>query len=212
MGKRGANVVRRDTAMHVALVKEGGSNASIIEATRGVGVRQIPLPQFMGNCSSRCKFYHGKVQGVTHEQARRAVAFAESKLDFRYAEEYLAPTPNVEEYYCSSLIDHAYCDVLGKSLVFTDEPFQLIFEPRQFWDRYYAERNKNLPICVGSNPTLLLHSLRVKYYETAFGRFSSSRDTLNIIDLNCDLAQYALAIEHLSSFGAEAVDEQHAHA
>lgn len=199
--RRGARVAHRDTAVHVALVKDGGQEASIIEAVREIGVRQISLPNFLHGLPPGCRIFHGKLQGITHEHAHRAVAFASEKIGLPYSGEYVAPTPSFETYYCSSLIDYAFREALGSKLVFTDEPFPLLFEPICFWEAYYQERQKTVPSRVGSNPTLLLHSLKVKYYETAFGSFASSRR--KDISWNLDVEQYLLAIENTSPCNKE---------
>eukprot|EP00928_Gymnodinium_smaydae_P083636 TRINITY_DN66882_c0_g1_i1.p1 TRINITY_DN66882_c0_g1~~TRINITY_DN66882_c0_g1_i1.p1 ORF type:complete len:273 (+),score=29.60 TRINITY_DN66882_c0_g1_i1:48-821(+) len=173
---RGRAVARRDTAIHVGMIRTGGRDATAIDAYRGVGVRSLALPLFLSEWSKRCKVYHGRVQGVSVGDAEQAVRFAEEKLGAEYSEAYLPPDDENDAYYCSSLIDYSFQSALKKRLVFTNEPFSLIFEPHEFWEKYYRERHERVPTCVGSNPTLLLHSPCVKYYETVLGPFAASRE------------------------------------
>ncbi|CAE8607240.1 unnamed protein product [Polarella glacialis] len=198
--KRGASPECRDTAVHVALVKDTGGEASIIEAARGVGVRQVPLPHFLHNFSRLGdRIFHGKVLGITQAQASRAVTFASEKCGRPYSEDYSEPNSANEMYYCSSLADYAYRNAVGRDLFFTKEPFPLIFEPRLFWEQYYEERGEVVPPWTGSNPTLLLHSPRVKYYETIFASFAASRRKLDELDSNVDLEEYMLALQEFAS-------------
>merc|ERR1712242_499995 len=49
----------------------------------------------------------------------------------------LCTTPWTQAFYCSSLVDHAYREALRQELVFSSEPFPLIWEPEGFWTQFY---------------------------------------------------------------------------
>lgn len=208
--RHGANVLSKDTAIHVALVKEVSPEPTLIDVVRGAGVRQIPLVKFMSACKLGTRIYHGRMQNITEAQAMSAVEFASRKIGLPYAYDYSPPTSSDEEYYCSSLIDYAYRHALDTDLVFTPVPFRLIFEPRDFWKSYYKEREKLVPTWFGSNPTLLLHSLCMKYYETTFGAFANSRKDGYASDWGPDVQQYILAIESLSRYSGQTFNTPYA--
>lgn len=168
--QRGVEVPSKDTAEHVAMVVSDstGHATSVVEAVRVAGVRTLPLEMFFKEFMPGTKFYHGQLRDVTREQARDAVAFAMRRAGAHYADDFAPPdpmctTPWTQTYYCSSLVDYAYRDALKEELVFTKEPFPLIWEPEEFWDKFYKKAGMQRYCGFGSNPTLLLHSPRVEY-------------------------------------------------
>lgn len=201
---RGRVVAQRDTAIHVALVQSSGNDASVIDAYRGIGVRRIALPLFLKQWSPQCRIYHGRLQGVGSELSQIAADFAEGKVGLNYCEKYSPPDAIGEAYYCSSLVDYAFRFALQKTLVFTCEPFKLIFEPHDFWEDYFRKRQQVLPSCYGSNPTLLLHSPCVKYYETALGAFAASRNPNLDQNWEQDMDAYMRQIADLSECASPA--------
>ena len=98
----------------------------------------------------------------------------EEKLRFRRCDFHARQPPEVNDtYYCasfakkvlsgscvgSSLVDYAYRSALQSRLVFTVTDMPLIWEPVDFWKKYYAKMNQTLPHYNGSNPTMLLQSV-----------------------------------------------------
>jgi len=93
------------------------------------------------------------------------VTVALGEVGTPYAQEFESPPA---EFYCSSLVDWAFRQAAEGVDVFVPPPlhFTLLFEPRVFWQTYYARRNLTLPVNVsGSNPTLLLQSSAVTFAE-----------------------------------------------
>mmetsp|Transcript_11258 Transcript_11258/g.30642 ORF Transcript_11258/g.30642 Transcript_11258/m.30642 type:complete len:262 (-) Transcript_11258:133-918(-) len=168
--QRGREVASKDTAEHVAMVVSDstGHATSVVEAVRIAGTRTLPLDAFFKEFMPGTKFFHGAMQDITRDQARSAVAFAMRRAGAPYADDFAPPdpmctTPWTQNYYCSSLIDYAYRDALNEELVFTKEPFPLIWDPPEFWDKFYKKLGMERCTGVGSNPTLLMHSPRVEY-------------------------------------------------
>lgn len=159
-------------AKHVAMViaDASGRATSVVEAVRLLGVRTISLESFFDGFAQGTRFLHGRVKGVNAEQRRKAVSYALVRTGAPYANDFSPPSaseaiPWNQAHYCSSLVDYAYRSALEQDLVFTEEPFPLVFEPRGFWEKYYNDQGQSLPRGFGSNPTMLLHSPRVDYSE-----------------------------------------------
>mmetsp|Transcript_68426 Transcript_68426/g.198416 ORF Transcript_68426/g.198416 Transcript_68426/m.198416 type:complete len:269 (-) Transcript_68426:93-899(-) len=171
----GVNVNNDATAEHVAMVVADayGRAVSVIEAVRLLGVRVLPLEGFFAEFVTGTEFLHGRVIGTSETDRRKAVSYALLRTGASYSDDFappspLATTPWSQSFYCSSLADYAYRSALGKELVFTDEPFPLMFEPRTFWEDYYKVQGLEIPEGYGSNPTLLLHSDRVAVEKLDF--------------------------------------------
>jgi len=163
-------VARDDIAEHVAMVVADGLGhaVAVVEAARICGVRVLPLNAFFQEFMPGSRFFHGQLAGATRDQASKAVSFAMQRAGAPYSDDFSAPsplatTPWTQAFYCSSLVDYAYREALGRETVFTEEPFPLTFVPEDFWDGYYREQGRARPQGDGSNPTLLLHSPAVRY-------------------------------------------------
>lgn len=190
--RRGVKIRDRDTAtQHVALMMSDSNttSAAVVEAVRGAGVRTRTLTSFLAAYPSGTQFYHGRLRGITDAQAEQAVAVAKAKVGMPYADNFAEPSGSCEQYYCSSLVDYAYRSALGQNIAFTCEPFPLLFEPRKYWEDYYASREQVLPECFGSNPTLLMHSQRVEYRRllTIGGMPENMDDETFTLDLENDI-------------------------
>eukprot|EP00435_Cladocopium_sp_Y103_P030354 s641_g7.t1 len=166
--EHGNPVSGHDTAMHVGIAADGDT---IIEA-QDVGVRQSNLTEWLSSFPAHVTFFVGEVQQVDDEVRNEAVAFARSKLGVPYAVDFEPPEVD-GKYYCSSLVDYAYRHALKSRLVFTKTDMPLIWEPLDFWKDYYRQMNKTLPNYNGSNPTMLLQSDRVKYWQLNFSALRS---------------------------------------
>jgi len=170
LARRGVEVAREDMAEHVAMVvaDSTGHATAAVEAVRVAGVHSLPLPEWFKEFVPGTRFFHGQLKGVSREQARAAVAYAMQRMGAPFAADLAPPdplttTPWDQAFYGSSLVDFAYREALGQELVFTDEPFPLIFEPEAFWQEYFRNLGQPQPKGFGSNPTLLLHSAKVQY-------------------------------------------------
>ncbi|CAE8657977.1 unnamed protein product [Polarella glacialis] len=160
----GRSVGAHDTAVHVAMVVDDAA-AFVVEAVRS-GVRTRAIADFWADFPEGSRFFHGVLSPhVPREKSAAAVAFALQKVGLPYAESFELPSPSHERYYCSSLVDYAYRSALQQRLVFTEVGFPLMFVPKSFWEDYYRKMNQSLPHASGSNPTLLLHSSRVRYSQ-----------------------------------------------
>mmetsp|Transcript_32255 Transcript_32255/g.69701 ORF Transcript_32255/g.69701 Transcript_32255/m.69701 type:complete len:236 (+) Transcript_32255:19-726(+) len=168
--EHGNPVSGHDTAMHVGIAADADT---IIEA-QDVGVRQSNLTEWLSSFPAHVTFFVGEVQEIDDEVRNEAVAFARSKLGVPYAVDFEPPEVD-GKYYCSSLVDYAYRHALKSRLVFTKTDMPLIWEPLDFWKDYYRQMNKTLPNYNGSNPTMLLQSDRVKYWQLNFSARSDHR-------------------------------------
>lgn len=172
---RGVAVSSGVTAQHVGLVvgDDFGQPFAIVEAVRLIGVRLILLDAFFAQFASPAAFLHGRVDGASDAQRHEAVSYALRRVGSAYAEDFAPPNkfagnPLAQEFYCSSLIDYAYRHAFKQELVFTEEPFPLMWRPRSFWEVYYRSRGREIPEAIGSNPTLLLHSHQTSFCELKF--------------------------------------------
>mmetsp|Transcript_105220 Transcript_105220/g.226898 ORF Transcript_105220/g.226898 Transcript_105220/m.226898 type:complete len:268 (+) Transcript_105220:28-831(+) len=153
---------------HVGMVvaDQFGHAEKVVEAQRVAGVRVLSLPDFLGEFVPGSRFFHAWLPEATKEQRQSAVSYALHRVGAAYAHDFSEPNQKCarqSKYYCSSLVDYAYREALGQDLVFSDEAFPLVFEPRVFWEEFYREQSMGLPSGCGSNPTMLLHSSRVRY-------------------------------------------------
>jgi len=165
--EHGIEVKVRQTAMHVAMVVAG--SRSVVEAVPGDGVRVQTLVDFFSSYEKKgASFFHGEIQGVSDEQKEQAVQISLEKLGAGYADGFL-PWTDAGQYYCSSLVDHAYQHALGEEQVFFEHTYHLQFEPREYWNDYYRELGKPMPRGASTNPTLLMHSPRLHYSELLIG-------------------------------------------
>eukprot|EP00450_Noctiluca_scintillans_P015438 CAMPEP_0194523486 /NCGR_PEP_ID=MMETSP0253-20130528/58386_1 /TAXON_ID=2966 /ORGANISM="Noctiluca scintillans" /LENGTH=189 /DNA_ID=CAMNT_0039368029 /DNA_START=119 /DNA_END=688 /DNA_ORIENTATION=+ len=153
-------VVGNGTAVHVAL-RHGDQ---LVEAIPPA-VQIVTATEFFGRYPPGTLFFEGTLPYASDDEAERASHFGFSKVGLPYATNFYPPTRDSEVYYCSSLVDYAYRNATGRDLVFTEEPFTLIFEPVEFWSDYYHQRNMSVPNVTGSNPTLLLHSASTIYRQ-----------------------------------------------
>eukprot|EP00913_Durusdinium_trenchii_P004314 g3999.t1 len=136
---------------------------SVIDAQED-GVQQWKLQNWLSSYPGTTTFFVGEVN-VDEEVRQGATDFAVSKLGRPYAFNFEPPEME-DKYYCSSLVDYSYRHALGsKRPVFTKIPMPLIWEPVDFWKKYYAQMKKTLPHYNGSNPTMLLQSDRVQYAQ-----------------------------------------------
>jgi len=169
--RRGAQVSKpHHIAEHVGMVVADsfGHAEKVVEAQRVAGVRVLELPDFLREFVPGSGFFHAWLPEATEEQRNSAVSYALHRVGGAYAHDFSEPSPSctqpwLSKYYCSSLIDYAFREALGEELVFSDEPFPLVFEPREFWEDFYRKQRLELPTGTGSNPTMLLHSSRVRY-------------------------------------------------
>lgn len=166
----GAACAERDeVSEHVAMVitDARGRPTGVVEAMRVAGVRVLTLEDFIREFPRGSRFFHGRLHSVSNEMAAEAASHALRQVGAPYADNFASWTAaqgsSQPQFYCSSLVDYAYRTALRKDLVFTDVPFQLIFEPKDYWEDYYRRLGRPLPSGEGSNPTLLMHSLAVEF-------------------------------------------------
>ena len=140
------------TAVHVAVFT---GNESIIEAVPEFGVRKTTKANFFAEYPTDTEFYFGRIKKVVVSSILDSVL--RDQLGKPYADDFEPPPCS---FYCSSLVTYAFMTALNVSF---SPPFELIFEPIDFWRQYYASMNLTLPPkgTLGSNPTLLLHSPHV---------------------------------------------------
>mmetsp|Transcript_11080 Transcript_11080/g.26027 ORF Transcript_11080/g.26027 Transcript_11080/m.26027 type:complete len:251 (+) Transcript_11080:36-788(+) len=168
--EHGVHAPGHEVAEHVGLVVADsmGCPRSVVEAVHVVGVRVQPVDAFLRAFSPGTRFFHGQLRGATQVQRRHAVSFAVRRIGAPFAEDYAPPDPLCVEpwtqaFYCSSLVDYAYREALGESLVFSNEPFPLTWAPERFWKLFHRQQGLVCHVGFGSNPTLLLHSPRVTF-------------------------------------------------
>ena len=145
-----------DTAIHAAVYV---GNDTIVEAVPDFGVRTNNVSVFFEEYPPNTIFYFGRVSPPLQSSLRSVLL---SEIGKPYANDFDSPP---QSFYCSSLVTYAYKKALNISF---SPPFELIFEPREYWRQYYAALNESLPPkgTLGSNPTLLLHSPIVNIYHT----------------------------------------------
>jgi len=154
-----------ETASHVGIAwrKTPDGQLFVVEALEPV-VRLTPATSFFAvGASSGATFFLGCITDDRMRQARVAAAeVALAQVGKPYADYFQAPP---DSFYCSSLVEYAFSQALGGvPHPFNALDFVLLFEPIHFWEEYYAERKRTLPVgMTGSNPTLLLHSPAVRF-------------------------------------------------
>lgn len=147
------------TATHVALALRNRSGLFFVEAIPP-SVTITPAAVFWAREPRSTTWQRGAVDLANRSVAASAVAVAAAQVGKPYAT--LFEPPSSGAFYCSSLVEYAFRAALAMPRVFVRERFVLIFQPRDFWEQYYASMGEALPVnASGSNPTLLLHSARV---------------------------------------------------
>jgi len=163
--EHGTTPDHEDAVAHVAMIV--ADSASVVEAVPGEGVRMQTLVDFFEEHEAPgTVIFHGQVR-ATVAQAREAVKHAVAKVGRPYSDCF-RPWTDEDCFYCSSLIDYAYGKATGNANFFVAHEYKFVFEPREFWEKYYSDRRKEMPTCAGTNPTLLLHSAAVRYAEIHF--------------------------------------------
>eukprot|EP00747_Dinoflagellata_sp_TGD_P170490 gnl/TRDRNA2_/TRDRNA2_202187_c0_seq1.p1 gnl/TRDRNA2_/TRDRNA2_202187_c0~~gnl/TRDRNA2_/TRDRNA2_202187_c0_seq1.p1 ORF type:complete len:302 (+),score=39.77 gnl/TRDRNA2_/TRDRNA2_202187_c0_seq1:22-927(+) len=149
-----------DIATHVAVAMLTDEGLHFIEAVPKFGVKMTPLRDFRSH-NKGASFYRASAVGSAEPYGAQAADVARKQLGAPYANLFEQPSEGV--FYCSSLVDYAFRVASGRPILVPWD-FHMLFEPEDFWKRYYAERNQTVPIGkLGSNPTLLLHSPAVTY-------------------------------------------------
>ena len=162
----GVPVAGNQTVDHVALVLRNASGLFFVQALPP-RVEVTAAIDFWQSILPTTTVFYGWLTDPSQRWrlAAAAVTVALGEVGTPYAQEFESPPA---EFYCSSLVDWAFRQAAEGVDVFVPPPlhFTLLFEPRVFWQTYYARRNLTLPVNVsGSNPTLLLQSSAVTFAE-----------------------------------------------
>lgn len=160
MQHHGYPSVTNELSFHVALAWRNHSTSDLffVEAI-GLGVMLTSAKDFF---HGRDSLYHAVLVDSALSLARAdAVHIAMEQLGKPYASNFEKPPLS---FYCSSLVDWAFQQAAGVTEAFAPADFLLIFDPVDYWKDYYAKMGLTLPVNVtGSNPTLLLHSPKLKF-------------------------------------------------
>ena len=117
--------------------------------------------------SKNTVYYTASVTDEIGKGKQMAAEYAYSQIGKPYAYDFEAPPMS---FYCSSLVDWSYFKAFSsyeKTVskyegTLYPSNFTLLFVPEDYWENYYKEQGKDLPVNVkGSNPTLLLHSFNI---------------------------------------------------
>ena len=150
--------VTSETADHVALAI---NSTHFVEAT----IPKVKITSIAEFCKRQDKgtvLYHGYLS-FEDSIRKKAVKVATSTVGDWYSMDFSPPSSG--KFYCSSLVEYSYQMALERVNVFLNESFPLIFEPREWWEEFYAKMGQKIPPngTLGSNPTELLHSPVVRF-------------------------------------------------
>jgi cell wall-associated NlpC family hydrolase len=162
--EHGVEVDSNLTVTHVAMaMRDQTTGELLVVQAIPPAVTTTPADVFFQNITG-VEYFHGVIiDPAVRSAGRAATSIAAQQFGKPYADAFQPPSSG--KFYCSSLVEYAYQHALSRSdPVFTQQTFDLLFVPLDFWEKYYASMNLTLPTNEpGSNPTLLLHSAIVNF-------------------------------------------------